>query len=203
MFISLENLDYGIIRMKKYINNVINNNGGIFMNEFDDFSNVIDNVSVERKKNIFKINQLKLEHFHWNFGELDVGMPITTSIELTCNYSFEKEKLEWKKIISHTYLSLKKDKKYTTDKYEEEIDNPDESLKKIENYDLRELKNNYFTEENPERFTHWELTYNHYFKIVGTYDQSIFEFEKISELLQFKMIINQEIRKIQAKFCIK
>lgn len=173
------------------------------MNEFDDFSNVIDNVSVERKKNIFKINQLKLEHFHWNFGELDVGMPITTSIELTCNYSFEKEKLEWKKIISHTYLSLKKDKKYTTDKYEEEIDNPDESLKKIENYDLRELKNNYFTEENPERFTHRELTYNHYFKIVGTYDQSIFEFEKISELLQFKMIINQEIRKIQAKFCIK
>jgi len=189
--------------MKKYINNVINNNGGTFMNEFDDFSNVIDNVSVERKKNIFKINQLKLGHFHWNFGELDVGMPITTSIELTCNYSFEKEKLEWKKIISHTYLSLKKDKKYTTDKYEEEIDNPDESLKKIENYDLRELKNNYFTEENPERFTHWELTYNHYFKIVGTYDQSIFEFEKISELLQFKMIINQEIRKIQAKFCIK
>lgn len=173
------------------------------MNELDDFSNVIDNASVERKKNIFKINQLKLEHFHWNFGELDVGMPITTSIELTCNYSFEKEKLEWKKIISHTYLSLKKDKKYTTDKYEEEIGNPDELLKKIENYDLRELKNNYFTEENPERFTHWELTYNHYFKIVGTYDQSIFEFEKISELLQFKMIINQEIRKIQAKFCIK
>ncbi len=168
-------------------------------NEFDDFSNAIGNVNVERNKNTFKISQLKIEHFHWNSGDIDVGMPVTTSVELTCNYNFEKEKLEWKKTISHTYLSLDNDKEYTTDTNDEEIENPDELIKIIENYDLRELKNNYFTEENPERFTHWELTYNHYFKIVGTYDQNVFEFEKIRDILDFKKIIDIEIKRIQNK----
>lgn len=168
-------------------------------NEFDDFSNAIDNINVDRKKNTFEINQLKIEHFHWNSGDIDVGMPITTSVEMTCNYNFEKEKLEWKKIISHTYLSLENGKEYTTDTYDEEIDNPDELIEKIQNYDLRDLKNNYFTEENPERFSHWELTYNNYFKIVGTYDQEISKFKKISELLDFKKIIDEEVKKVQEK----
>lgn len=168
-------------------------------NEFDDFSNAIDNIKVDRKKSAFEISQLKIEHFHWNSGDIDVGMPITTSIELACNYNFKKEKLEWKKIVSHTYLSLKNYKDSTTDTYEEEIANPDGLIKKLENYDLRELKNNYFTEENPERFTHWELTYNHYFKIVGTYDQIVSEFEKISDILNFKKIIDDENKKIQNK----
>lgn len=168
-------------------------------NEFDDFSNAIDNINVDRKKNTFEINQLKIEHCHWNSGDIDVGMPITTSVEMTCNYNFEKEKLEWKKIISHTYLSLENGKEYTTDTYDEEIDNPDELIEKIQNYDLRDLKNNYFTEENPERFSHWELTYNNYFKIVGTYDQEISKFKKISELLDFKKIIDEEVKKVQEK----
>ena len=59
-------------------------------NEFDDFSNAIDNIQVDRKKNTFEINQLKIEHFHWNSGDIDVGMPITTSIELISNYNFEQ-----------------------------------------------------------------------------------------------------------------
>lgn len=168
-------------------------------NEFDDFSNAIDNIQVDRKKNTFEINQLKIEHFHWNSGDIDVGMPITTSIELISNYNFEKEKLDWKKIVSHTYLSLENDREQTIDTYEEELENSYDLTKNLESCDLRDLKNNYFTEENPERFTHWELTYNNYFKIVGTYDQNIEEFEKISDILNFKKIIADEDKKIQDK----
>ena len=166
---------------------------------FDDFSNVIDNINIDRTRPAFEINQLKLEHFHWNSGDIDVGMPVTTSIELISNYNFEKEKLNWKKIISHTYLSLENDSEQTTDTYEEELKNFDDLIKNLENFDLRDLKNNYFTEENPESFSHWELTYNNYFKVVGTYDQNVAEFENISEILNFKKIIADENKKIQDK----
>lgn len=168
-------------------------------NDFDDFSNAVDNIKVDRTRPAFEINQLKVEHFHWNSGDIDVGMPVTTSIELTCNYNFEKEKLEWKKTVSHTYLSLENDREQTTDTYDEEIENPNDLIKEIEKNDLRELKNNYFTEENPERFTHWELTYNNYFKIVGTYDQNIVEFEKIIDILNLKKVIDNEVKKVQDK----
>lgn len=168
--------------------------------EFDNFRDVIDGMKVDRKRNAFKISQLKIEHFYWNLEDIDVGVPITTSIELTCKYNFEKDRLEWKKTISHTYLILEEDKEYTTDSYDEEIDKPDELLEEIQKYDLRDLKNNYFTEEEPEEFSHWELTYNNYFKIVGTYDEEISEFEKISELLNFKKVIAQEVEKVQKKF---
>lgn len=165
----------------------------------NDFNNTINNIQAINEKNVFKINQLKLEHFYWNFDNIDIGAPITTSIELTCYYNYETEKLEWKKTISHTYLSLENCTKHTTDTYDEKIENPDELIKAIELYDLRDLKNNYFTEKEPENFSHWELTYNTYFKIVGTYDQIIIEFEKISRLLQFKEIIKQETQKIRKK----
>ena len=168
-------------------------------NESDDFSSVIENVKVERKRNPFEINQLKIEHFYWDYDNIDVGAPVSTSVELICNYNYEEEILEWNKIISHTYLSIDNDSNYTTDTYQEKIENPDKLIKKIEKYDLRDLKNNYFTEEEPERFTHWELTYNNYFKIVGTYDQDIKEFKEISKLLNFKGIIKEEVNKIQEK----
>ena len=168
-------------------------------NEFDDFGNAIDNIEVDRKRNLFKINQLKIEHFHLNSGDIDAGMPISTSVELNCIYNFEKEKLEWIKTISHTYSSLNSSLEYTTDTYDQNIENPNQLIEKLEKYDLRDLKNNYFTEDNPDRFTHWELTYNHYFKIVGTYDQNVTEFEKISDILNFKEIISAENRKVQNK----
>ena len=69
------------------------------------------------------------------------------------------------KIVSHTYLSLENDREQTIDTYEEELENSYDLTKNLESCDLRDLKNNYFTEENPERFTHWELTYNNYFKM--------------------------------------
>ncbi len=168
-------------------------------NTFDDFDGAIDDINVERKKNKFELVQLKLEHYYFNSGDIDAGMPLSTSIELSCNYNFEKAKLEWTKIVSHTYLSLNNPHENVTDTYTEEVSNIEQLIREIEKYDLRDLKNNYFTEENPDSFTHWELTYNHYFKIVGTYDQEIEEFSKIGHLLEFRKIIEDETKKVQDK----
>lgn len=166
--------------------------------KLDDFNSVISNNKVSRIRPKFEINQIKLEHFYWNSGDIDIGMPISTSVELLCYFNYEKNKLEWKKIISHTYISFKNVHEHTTDTHEEIIDASD-LINKISKYDLRDLKNNYFTEEVPERFSHWELNYNNYFKIIGTYDQEVEEFKKISEILDFKKIIENETNIIQQR----
>ncbi len=163
----------------------------------DDFEGAIKDVTIEREIDEFKITQLKVEHFYWSSGDIDAGMPVSTSIELTCEYNFQSEKLEWKKTITHNYLSLENSYEVSSNKYTSILEDSDQIINSIEKYDLRKLKNNYFSESNPERFTHWELTYNEYFKIVGTYDQEINEFVQISELLNFKKIINDETNKIR------
>lgn len=147
--------------------------------------------------NEFKLKQLKLTHNHFCSGELDYGMPLTTSIELKHEYNFETGEEYWVKVVSHTYISLENTHEDSTDTYEEKIDG--NIIKELEKYDLRNLKNNYFTDKNPERFTHWEVEYNHYFKIVGTYDQEPEEIKKISEILNFKQIIEEETNKIKKK----
>ena len=96
------------------------------------------------------------------------------------------EEYEWKKIISHTYYNLESDKN-DTDIHTEIINNSEELLSEIEKYDLRNLKNNYFTEKPPEKFSRWELTYNYHFK-------SIPEFERIRKLLDFEKIIDEEVK---------
>lgn len=167
--------------------------------EFDDFSNAIDNIKVERKKTKYELTQLKLEHYYWNSGDVELGMPISTSIELTCEYNFAKNKLDWKKTISHTCISRENINENTIDTYTQKIENPDILIQKLEQFDLRNLKNNYFTNEAPNSFTHWEITYNNYFKIVGTYDQEIEEFTKLSNLLEFKKLIEEETKKFQVQ----
>ncbi len=164
--------------------------------EFDDFQNAIDNIEIKTKRDAFKINQLKLEHFHWFSGEIYPGKPVSTSIELTSAYDHIQNICHWQKTISRTYISLEDGKTYLTNKHSETLDNADDLIKKIEEYDLRDLKNNYFNEAEPECYTYWELTYNNHFKIVGTYDECIKEFDIISELLDFKNIIDEESKKV-------
>ena len=166
----------------------------------DTFEDIInENITIERNNPPFKLTQLKITNYYWNSGEIDVGMPISTSIELTCKYNFEKDTLEWFKEVSHTYLSLTNSFEKTTDTYKEEMKNANEIISELEKYDLRNYKNNYFTEKNPERFTHWEINYNNYFKIVGTYDQELEVFNKISNILNFKEIMDLEIKKVNDK----
>lgn len=166
----------------------------------DNFENIInENIKIERNNIPFKITQLKLTHYYWNSGDIDVGMPISTSIELTSKYNFETDTLEWNKIITHIYISLEDCYKTITDSYRVRLFNSNEIISRLEKNDLRNFNNNYFTDENPDRFTHWEITYNTYFKIVGTYDQELEVFKKFSELLNFKEIMETEIKKVDEK----
>lgn len=167
---------------------------------YENFEDIINkNIEVEGKKTPFKINHLKISHYYWNSGEINIAMPISTSIELNSEYDFEKDKLNWNRKVTHTYLSLDNCQEETTDSYTEELVNAAETIRKLEEYDLRNLKNNYFTDDEPERFTHWEIAYNNSFKIVGTYDQELEEFKNICELLNFKKTMTTELEKVNEK----
>lgn len=167
----------------------------------DNFEDIInENIKIERNKIPFKITQLKLTNYYWNSGDINVGMPVSTSIELNCKYNFENAMLDWYKKVSHTYLSFENCYVEVTDSYTEKLTNASEIISRLEETDLRNFKNNYFTDENPDRFTHWEIGYNTYFKIVGTYDQELEVFKKFSELLNFKKIMEVEIKKVDKKF---
>ena len=147
----------------------------------DDFNIDFEKLNVEREKTVFKLEQLKLEHYYFEFDK-DEDKIIKTSIELFQDYNYEKNIKEWKLIIKDIYNNEEKEET-------KEIDN--NIIEKLQQNDLRELKNNYYTEIEPENYTHWELTYNNKFKIVGTYDQEIEEIENIKSILDFKNIIKK------------
>lgn len=65
------------------------------MNDNFDFNNL----KVERKMEPFKLTQLKLTNYYLDDDDYYTGMSISTSIELTCKYDFEKDILNWSKII--------------------------------------------------------------------------------------------------------
>lgn len=147
----------------------------------DNFEFDLENIKVEREKKEYKLTQLKLTHYYWNYDVYKENIPVTTSIELISKNIKEEGPYayEWHKIIRHTHEDKRVDIK------DEKLTNLD-IVKELEKYDLRELKNNYFTEFEPECNTHWELEYNDHFKITGTYDQMIDEIRKISEILKLK-----------------
>lgn len=170
------------------------------MNEqIDDFNEVIKGVVVEKRLLPFKLKQLKLERFHWNSKDVIDGMSLSSSIELISKYDIGTAKTTWNIIYSHTYVDWNSSEESVTDTSRKVIENPDNLIKELENIDLRQLKNNYFSEEEPYSNSYWELSYNDHFKIRGTYDQEIPEVRKIGELLGFANFYKDEITRVQKK----
>ena len=122
--------------------------------KYEDFNDVINNVTVDMPKTKFELNQLKLEHYYLADGDVNFGMPISTSIELVSKLDYETQKNVWEKIVIHTYINLDNNK--STVFYKQNID--EKIIKQIEQYDLRELKNNYFSDSEPENFSYWSIT---------------------------------------------
>jgi hypothetical protein len=148
----------------------------------------------------FEINNIKIVHHHFNMGDIDLGEPIETSLELISKYDFERQKVVWTKVISHTYYSQTGGNDNATDSFSFELNDCDLLISELEKLDLRHLRNNYFTAIKPEMFTHWEICYNNHFKVVGTYDKEIVELKKLSDLFDFKNVIREECKKINKKF---
>lgn len=144
----------------------------------------------------FSINQLKITHYHWNSGEIQIGTPIRTSVELKSEFDFETNKLRWFKTVNHQYYKYTWENGAENHSYTEEVNIP-EIIASLNKINLRSLKNNYFSETIPERYTHWEIKYNYYFKIVGTYNNEIEEFKEICYLIDFEKIINEELDKVE------
>lgn len=130
-----------------------------------------------------KIYNLKLVHHYYDSGDNTSNYPIEVSIELVSNY--KNEFLEWKKLITHTNFNINEEETHI----KEESLNDLNIIKEIESMNLKDLKNNYYTNQAPENFSYWEIQYNYNFKIVGTYDNEIYEYKRISELLNFTSII--------------
>lgn len=150
-------------------------------NEYDSFMEAIKDIKIEKPE--FKLSQIKIEHFYFNYDNTEDKAPVQISIELKKGIN--------SKIITNTFIDPNNHNKTIEENYSIDISNVEEVLKEIEKIDLRDLKNNYYNEK--ESYTHWSIIYNNEFKIVGTYDQEIEEFKKISEILNLKEEINKTI----------
>ena len=74
----------------------------------DDFNINFDELKVEREKTPFKLEQLKLEHYYFEYDK-DEDEIIKTSIELLSNYNEEKNIKEWKMIKKYIYPDEEKE----------------------------------------------------------------------------------------------
>lgn len=156
----------------------------------------IENIIDSQDEN-FQIKKLELVHHHFNSGEKELGMPISTSIEIVSELDLEKEETIWFKKVTHKYCGFYDVDTEEIDSFVEQIENPEYLLEQIKSVNLRSLNNNYFTESTPERNSHWEIIYNYFFKIVGTFDNEIDEYKYLCNILGFKQIIDLELDKIE------
>lgn len=150
--------------------------------------NIINNIP---NREPFKLSQLKYTKHHWMSGEIVNGCPITTSIEIKPEMLGNK----WKVNIIHKYmLEDNHEEKAINKQYD--LPSQETILEILENNDLRDLKNNYFSDDKIQRYSHWELEYNYYFKISGTFDNEPDEVKKVVSVLNFENIINEALSKV-------
>lgn len=135
---------------------------------------------------------VKLTKYYFSNNELREGSPISTSIQIVKGYDKVNKKELGNKIIKHLYYSgehlevKEKINVYEINNYKEIMDN-------LNNLNLSELKNNYYTDRCPECLEHWELEYD-MFKIVGTYDNYIKELKSLEEILDFSNIVSNLVK---------
>lgn len=148
-------------------------------------------INASSNREPFKLSQLKYTKHHWMSGEIVNGCPITTSIEIKPEMLSNK----WKVDIVHKYmLEDNHEKKVINKQYD--LPNEKAILGILEKEDLRNLKNNYFSDDKIQKYSHWELEYNYYFKISGTFDQEPKEVKKVVSVLNCENIINEALKKV-------
>ena len=148
-------------------------------------------INASSNREAFKLSQLKYTKHHWMSGEIVNGCPITTSIEIKPEMLSNK----WKVNIVHKYmLEDTHEEKVISKQYD--LQNEKAILEILGKEDLRDLKNNYFSDDKVQKYSHWELEYNYYFKISGTFDQVPEEVKKVISVLNCENIINESLKKV-------
>ena len=146
----------------------------------------------DRKKrenmSLVPITNIKLSKHYSNPGLLYSGFISLISVSIEKGYS------SIKRIIEYTFIE--KGGTHKTNTFTKTLEN-DDILKEIGTYKLYELKNNYYTDGIPFRYSYWELNYNSKFKIAGTKDQKPIEVSKIEKLLNFSEIIDVITKKVK------
>ena len=152
---------------------------------------------MDKSTNNETISQIKLTHHNRMTGRIADGMPICTSVEMTCEYDPRARMMLWFKTVEHTYYSLDGNHQYTTNTTRTAVDNSDELLRKLAKINFNDLKNNYFTDVAPHKYSWWELNYDRCFYGVGTYDNLINEIKAVSDVLDFSRAVQEAEDKVK------
>lgn len=146
----------------------------------------------ENQPTPFKITKLKYTKYHFMSGLVSNGSPLSTSIEFAPIFPTNRYHI----VVRHTYYDeATSDTRYL--RRETDLPDPSALLSELSKHDLRDLKNNYFTDQMPQKFQHWELEYNSYFKISGTFDQEPDAIRQIVEILHIEDEINQSFEEVK------
>lgn len=148
------------------------------MNEWDE----LEFKDIKKERNSFKLNQIKISNFYTYDSDYVKGQVISNSIEIINNTM----------IININYIDNELNKK--NDITEKSINS--DILKNIESIDLRGLNNNYIYEDNGN---YWSIEYNNIFKICGDFNNTIDEYNKIIEIIDYKNIINNRLKEINGE----
>ena len=198
----MNNEEYSEEEIVKPSPETVYNMNNLYLKEVTDLlleknkNNLLNNLNseLEHKHNEekFELVHLKYTVFHWMSGAIANGDAIETSIEIGPEMFGDK----WKLNVIHKYI-LESDFNGKSIKEQYDLNNQDEIIKLLENNDLRNLKNNYFSNDKIQRYSHWELEYNNYFKISGTFDNQPEQIKNIVNILDCEKIIQDILSKVK------
>ena len=136
-------------------------------------------VEVEKTREKIELIQIKISNYYEFDNDFISGSIVSNSIEIINN----------KMIISIDYIDDSLNR--LTDIIEKEIST--DILHHLEKIDLRDIKNNYIYEDTGN---YWSIEYNNIFKICGDFVNTIDEYNKVIEIIDYKNIIKNRIEEI-------
>ena len=136
-------------------------------------------LDIKRVRDKFELRQIKISNIYDSDKDYICGSIVSNSIEIINN----------RMIITITYID--NDLNKTTDTIEKEISV--DIINQLEEIDLRDINNNYVYSDDGN---YWYIEYNNMFKICGDFVNTIDEYNKIIEIIDYKNIINNRMKEI-------
>ena len=148
---------------------------------------LLDSVEREILDDKFTLSNLNYTHYYFYDPENYEGSIISTSIRLYPNNDI------WCKKVLTKYVDANGIEKEIS--YERDI-TKDVIISIENNVDLRLFNNNYSSNYPVGEDESYEIVYNSIYKIIGSYDNNIKEFDKLMDLLTVKDILEDEKKKV-------